>query len=146
MDKKIAKKGFIEAYEKSFGNILVSCKTVGIARQTYYNWIKKLVYSKIDKYSNEDLNDKYKLQGLLNNNKVDKKSKSSFEKNKLILVATCGLNNAVLKHYMKKNQHIKIQGEVVEQRSNTSYSVSLPSSYKKLECGYYHEHVDVTIF
>lgn len=46
-----------------------------------YNWIKKLVYSKIDKYSNEDLNDKYKLQGLLNNNKVDKKSKSSFEKN-----------------------------------------------------------------
>ena len=46
-----------------------------------YNWIKKLVYSKIDKYSNEDLKDKYKLQGLLNNNKVDKKSKSSFEKN-----------------------------------------------------------------
>ena len=46
-----------------------------------YNWIKKLVYSKIDKYSDEDLNDKYKLQGLLNNNKVDKKSKSSFEKN-----------------------------------------------------------------
>ena len=46
-----------------------------------YNWIKKLVYSKIDKYSNEDLNDKYKLQGLLNNKKVDKKSKSSFKKN-----------------------------------------------------------------
>ena len=46
-----------------------------------YNWVKKLVYSKIDKYSDEDLNDKYKLQGLLNNNKVDKKSKSSFEKN-----------------------------------------------------------------
>ncbi len=41
MDKKIVKKGFIEAYEKSFGNILVSCKTVGIARQTYYNWIEK---------------------------------------------------------------------------------------------------------
>ena len=28
-------------------------------------------------------------------------SETSFEKNKLILVATCGLNNAVLKHYMK---------------------------------------------
>lgn len=40
MDKKLAKKAFIEAYEKSFGNILVSCKAVGIARQTYYNWIE----------------------------------------------------------------------------------------------------------
>ena len=41
MDKKLAKKGFIDAYERSFGNILVSCKTVGIARQTYYNWIEQ---------------------------------------------------------------------------------------------------------
>lgn len=41
MDKNLVKKAFIEAYEKSFGNILVSCKTVGIARQTYYNWIEQ---------------------------------------------------------------------------------------------------------
>ena len=41
MDTNLLKKAFLEAYEKSFGNILVSCKTVGIARQTYYNWIEK---------------------------------------------------------------------------------------------------------
>lgn len=41
MDKNLVKKAFLEAYEKSFGNILVSCKTVGIARQTYYNWIQE---------------------------------------------------------------------------------------------------------
>lgn len=35
------KKAFIEAYQKSFGNVLVSCKAIGIARQTYYNWIEK---------------------------------------------------------------------------------------------------------
>lgn len=41
MDTKLLKKAFIEAYERSFGNVLASCKTVGIARQTYYNWIEK---------------------------------------------------------------------------------------------------------
>jgi phage antirepressor YoqD-like protein len=40
MDNNILKKGFIEAYQKSFGNISQSCKAVGIARQTYYNWLK----------------------------------------------------------------------------------------------------------
>jgi hypothetical protein len=40
MDTKLTKKTFIEAYARSFGNVLVSCKTIGIARQTYYNWLK----------------------------------------------------------------------------------------------------------
>lgn len=40
MDNNLLKKGFIDAYQKSFGNISQSCKAVGIARQTYYNWLK----------------------------------------------------------------------------------------------------------
>ena len=39
MDNNLLKKGFIDAYQKSFGNISQSCKAVGIARQTYYNWL-----------------------------------------------------------------------------------------------------------
>ena len=41
MDNNLLKKGFIEAYQKSFGNISQSCKAVGIARQTYYNWLQE---------------------------------------------------------------------------------------------------------
>lgn len=40
MDTKLTKKAFLDAYERSFGNISASCKAVGIVRQTYYNWIK----------------------------------------------------------------------------------------------------------
>jgi hypothetical protein len=39
MDLK--KKAFIEAYEKTFGNISQSCKLSGITRQTFYNWKKE---------------------------------------------------------------------------------------------------------
>lgn len=38
MDSNLAKKGFIEAYAQTFGNITNSCKAVGICRQTFYNW------------------------------------------------------------------------------------------------------------
>jgi hypothetical protein len=41
MDNNLLKKGFIEAYQKSFGNISQSCKAIGIARQTYYNWLEQ---------------------------------------------------------------------------------------------------------
>jgi hypothetical protein len=40
MDNSLLKKAFIEAYQKSFGNISQSCRAVGISRQTYYNWIE----------------------------------------------------------------------------------------------------------
>lgn len=40
MDTKAQKKAFLEAYERSFGNISRSCKSIGIVRQTYYNWLK----------------------------------------------------------------------------------------------------------
>lgn len=40
MDTKLQKERFIEAYQKSFGNVSQSCKAIGIARQTYYNWLK----------------------------------------------------------------------------------------------------------
>jgi uncharacterized protein YaiE (UPF0345 family) len=33
------KKGMIEALEKSLGIVTTACKTVGIARQTHYNWM-----------------------------------------------------------------------------------------------------------
>ena len=36
MDLK--KKSFIEAYQKSFGNVSQSCKASSISRQTFYNW------------------------------------------------------------------------------------------------------------
>lgn len=31
----------IEALEKSLGVVTTACKTVGIARQTHYNWLKE---------------------------------------------------------------------------------------------------------
>ena len=45
-----------------------------------YNWVKKLAYSKVEKYSKEDLNDKYKLLGLIENDKIDKSLKPTFHK------------------------------------------------------------------
>ena len=41
MDNILVKKGFIEAYQKTFGNITQSCKAIGISRQTYYNWLEQ---------------------------------------------------------------------------------------------------------
>lgn len=41
MDTNLTKKGFLQAYKKSFGNVAQSCKAVGISRQTYYNWKEK---------------------------------------------------------------------------------------------------------
>ena len=35
------KKALIEAYVKSFGNITTTCNTVGIARITFYEWVKR---------------------------------------------------------------------------------------------------------
>lgn len=36
----LKKKGFIDAYIKSFGNITQSCRAVGVVRQTYYDWCR----------------------------------------------------------------------------------------------------------
>ncbi len=36
----IIKTSMIEALEKSLGIVTTACKTVGIARQTHYNWMK----------------------------------------------------------------------------------------------------------
>lgn len=41
MDTKLAKKGFLDAYARTFGNIAQSCKSVSISRQTYYNWLER---------------------------------------------------------------------------------------------------------
>lgn len=35
------KKAFLEAYEKTLGNITASCKSAGVSRQTYYNWVEQ---------------------------------------------------------------------------------------------------------
>lgn len=32
------KKAFLEAYEKTLGNITAACKSSGVSRQTFYNW------------------------------------------------------------------------------------------------------------
>lgn len=40
MDTAMAKKAFIDAYAKTFGNVTEAAKIVSISRQTYYNWIK----------------------------------------------------------------------------------------------------------
>lgn len=34
------RKRFLEAYERSFGNVGQSCRYAGISRQTYYRWMK----------------------------------------------------------------------------------------------------------
>ena len=41
MDTKLAKKAFIEAYKKTFGNVSQSCKVVGISRTIHYQWLKE---------------------------------------------------------------------------------------------------------
>ena len=35
---ELKKKSFIEAFEKSFGNVSQACRSVGITRATFYNW------------------------------------------------------------------------------------------------------------
>lgn len=37
----IHKKAMIEALEKSLGVVTTACKTVGISRQTHYEWLKE---------------------------------------------------------------------------------------------------------
>jgi hypothetical protein len=39
-DNNIQKKAVVEAYIKSFGNVSTTCKSTGITRQTFYNWLK----------------------------------------------------------------------------------------------------------
>lgn len=34
------KERFLKNYSKTYGNIAKSCKSIGIARNTYYNWLK----------------------------------------------------------------------------------------------------------
>jgi len=34
------KKAFIDVYEKVYGNVSLSCRSVGINRSTYYRWVK----------------------------------------------------------------------------------------------------------
>lgn len=41
MNTRLAKKAFIEAYKKTFGNITQSCEAIKISRGTYYNWYQK---------------------------------------------------------------------------------------------------------
>lgn len=40
MDTIKKKEQFLEIFERTFGNISVSCKHMSIARQTFYNWKK----------------------------------------------------------------------------------------------------------
>lgn len=37
----VKKKGFIEAYKKTFGNITKACEAAEISRGTYYFWMKE---------------------------------------------------------------------------------------------------------
>ena len=39
-NNNIEKKAVIEAYIKSFGNVTTTCKAAGIARKTFYEWLK----------------------------------------------------------------------------------------------------------
>lgn len=39
MDNTLAKSAFIEAYQKTFGNVSYACRAVNIARSTYYMWL-----------------------------------------------------------------------------------------------------------
>ena len=38
---KRRQQAFLEAYDKSLSNISVACKTIGISRNTFYEWLKK---------------------------------------------------------------------------------------------------------
>lgn len=40
--KSDTRQRFIEAYERTCGNVSASCEYAGISRQTYYRWIKSL--------------------------------------------------------------------------------------------------------
>ncbi|MBK9173221.1 MAG: hypothetical protein IPM28_09485 [Chloracidobacterium sp.] len=41
-EKSGTRRRFIEAYERTCGNVSASCEYAGISRQTYYRWIKSL--------------------------------------------------------------------------------------------------------
>ena len=43
---ELKRKAFLETYKKTYGNISVSCKTIGISRGTYYWWIKDEEFKK----------------------------------------------------------------------------------------------------
>jgi hypothetical protein len=40
-ESDIHKKGMIQALEKSLGIVTTACKSVGISRETHYNWYKE---------------------------------------------------------------------------------------------------------
>jgi hypothetical protein len=37
---RLKKESFLKAFIKTFGNITISCESLGISRQTYYDWKK----------------------------------------------------------------------------------------------------------
>ncbi len=41
IDQETSKRAFIEAMYKTFGNVSASCRAIGIARKTVYEWAKK---------------------------------------------------------------------------------------------------------
>lgn len=41
MDTKLTKKAFIDVYKQTFGNVANACESIGISRQTFYNWRKE---------------------------------------------------------------------------------------------------------
>lgn len=45
---KLRKQAFLKAFSESMGNITIACKSVGISRRTYYNWM-----SRDEKFKNE---------------------------------------------------------------------------------------------
>ena len=41
ISQEASKRAFIEAMYKTFGNVSASCRVIGVARKTIYNWAKK---------------------------------------------------------------------------------------------------------
>jgi adenine-specific DNA methylase len=42
----IRQKAFLQAYQKTFGNITMSCDKIDISRETYYDWLKNPKFKK----------------------------------------------------------------------------------------------------
>jgi len=43
----LKKRSFIDAYKKSFGNVSLACKTIGISRGAYYLWLEDEAFKKL---------------------------------------------------------------------------------------------------
>jgi len=41
MDTQKKREEFLEAYESKANNVSLACKSVGISRQTFYNWLQE---------------------------------------------------------------------------------------------------------